>query len=62
METKNSIGGARRRPGRKPLVEGFTTSPVSIKMTGPQHEKFKRLGGSKWVREKIEQARETTNK
>jgi len=39
-------------------VEGFTTSPVSIKMTGPQREKFKRLGGSKWVREKIEQARE----
>jgi hypothetical protein len=29
-----------------------------IKMTEPQREKFKRLGGAPWVRERIDKAKE----
>ncbi len=31
--------------------------PVTLKMTEPQKEKLKRLGGAPWVREKIDKAK-----
>jgi hypothetical protein len=51
-------GGAGRGQGRKPLVEGETMRPVSIKMTMEQQEKLQRLGGAPWVRTRIDKARE----
>lgn len=58
MDTKKSLGGARPGSGRKPLAEGVATVPVMIKMTEPQRDKLKRLGGAPWVREKIDKAKE----
>ena len=58
MNTKKPIGGARLGSGRKPLAEGVATVPVMIKMTEPQRDKLKRLGGAPWVREKIDKAKE----
>lgn len=58
MDTKKPVGGARTGSGRKPLAEGVATVPVMIKMTEPQRDKLKRLGGAPWVREKIDKAKE----
>lgn len=59
MEAKKSNwGGAGRGQGRKPLKPGAVTVPVSIKMTTEQRDKLLRLGGSAWVRARIDRARE----
>jgi hypothetical protein len=59
MKTKQTQrGGAGRGQGRKPLVPGVQTVPVSIKMTTDQRDKLLRLGGSPWVRARIDKARE----
>jgi hypothetical protein len=59
METpKSNRGGAGRGQGRKPLQEGVETVPVNIRMTTPQRDKLNRLGGAKWVRSRIDKARE----
>ena len=55
---KPSRGGAGRGQGRKPLQPGAETVPVSIKMTTEQRDKLQRLGGSPWVRARIDKARE----
>ncbi len=57
---KATRGGAGRGQGRKPLVDGDQTVPVSIKMTTSQKEKLSRLGGAPWVRARIDKAREPT--
>ncbi|QHE86504.1 hypothetical protein [Hydrogenophaga sp. BPS33] len=51
-------GGSRPGAGRKPKEQSEAMDPVSIKMTGPQRDKLKRLGGAPWVREKIDKAKE----
>jgi hypothetical protein len=51
-------GGAGRGQGRKPLVAGEETVPVTIRMTDTQKQKLKRLGGPKWVRAQIDKATE----
>ena len=59
MSTKLSgRGGAGRGQGRKPKEHSEAMAPVSIKMTAPQKEKLKRLGGAPWVRDKIDKAKE----
>lgn len=45
-------------PGRKPLKQGEDTVPVNIRMTTGQRDKLLRLGGAKWVRDRIDKARE----
>jgi hypothetical protein len=40
------------------LDETAETLRVSIQITAPQKEKLDRLGGSKWVRDRIDRARE----
>lgn len=54
-ESRNDAGwgGARPNAGRKPGVEKRT---VQIRLTAEQHEKLKKLGGSKWIAEQIEGA------
>jgi hypothetical protein len=47
-----------RGPGRPPIDADEDTIPVTVRMTLPQREKLKRLGGAGWVRSKIDSARE----
>lgn len=49
-------GGARPNAGRKPLVEHSTR--VLITLPQSLREKLRRLGGSKWVIEKLREAEE----
>ncbi|MEB0059254.1 hypothetical protein [Variovorax sp. LG9.2] len=59
MENKLSgRGGAGRGQGRKPKLLSEAMTPISIKMTEPQKEKLKRLGGAPWVRDRIDKAKE----
>lgn len=46
-----------RGQGRKPLSEEDQTVTVSLRMTATLREKLTRLGGAKWVREKIAKAK-----
>ena len=47
-----------RKLGRPALEEGVETIPVTVRMTSPQKEKLTLLGGSKWVRDRINRAKE----
>lgn len=55
----NKRGGPGRGQGRKPVAEGEPTITVSLRMTANQRDKLARLGGAKWVRQRIDKARET---
>lgn len=57
-QTKNRRGGPGRGQGRKPLEEGVETVPVTIRMTATQKAKLALLGGAKWVRARIDRAKE----
>ena len=50
-------GGVGRNQGRKPVAEGQTTVTVSLRMTEGQRYKLQRLGGAKWVRQRIDKAK-----
>lgn len=59
MTTKRNMhGGARIGAGRPPLQEGEATVVVTTKMTAMQRDKLQRLGGSAWIRERIDKARD----
>lgn len=58
MDTKKKVGGARLGSGRPRIAEGLLTVPVMIKMTEAQREKLRRLGGARWVRDRIDKAKE----
>ena len=49
----------KRKPGQQPIELGQTTVVVPIRMTGPQRDKLKRLGGPAWVRKRIDRAKES---
>jgi hypothetical protein len=51
---ENKRGGHGRGQGRKPIKQGEETKTISLRMTLSQKEKLHRLGGGKWVREKID--------
>jgi hypothetical protein len=51
-------GGLGRGQGRPPVKAGEETITVSLRMTPAQREKLSRLGGAKWVRERIDRAKE----
>lgn len=53
---------AKKKPGRPALEEGAETVPITLRMTPTQREKLARLGGAKWVRGKIDAAREPAEK
>jgi hypothetical protein len=55
---KNTHGGAGRGQGRKGLGNetGEATVVVSVRMTESQRDKLAGLGGSAWVRKKIDMA------
>lgn len=54
---KKTRGGAGRGQGRKPVTEGQPTVTVSLRMTEGQRDKLQRLGGAKWVRQRIDKAK-----
>jgi hypothetical protein len=60
IKTTGGRGGAGRGQGRKPLHE-VAMKPVSIKMTDQQREKLLALGGSPWVRSRIDGAKVPVN-
>lgn len=51
-------GGVGRGQGRPPVKVGEETVTVSLRMTKAQREKLERLGGAKWVRDRIDRAKE----
>lgn len=51
-------GGPGRGQGRKPLPEGEAMVTTTVKLKPAQREKLNRLGGSPWVRDRIDKARE----
>lgn len=53
-------GGAGRGQGRKPLSPGEESVVVTMRMTPGQRDKLVRLGGGKWVRDKVDKAKEPT--
>lgn len=54
-------GGPGRGQGRKPLPEGEAMVGVTLKMQPAQREKLAKLGGARWVREQIDQAKEAAD-
>lgn len=48
-------GGPNRGQGRKPLATDGQTVRINITMTAEQRDKLKKLGGSAWVRQRIEE-------
>lgn len=54
---KKTRGGAGRGQGRTPVAEGQPTITVSLRMTKGQRDKLQRLGGAKWVRQRIDKAK-----
>ena len=51
-------GGPGRGQGRPPVKAGEETITISLRMTPAQREKLERLGGAKWVRDRIDRAKE----
>lgn len=62
MDKKVNLGGARPGSGRKPILEGAVTVPVTVKLTPPQRDKLQRLGGAPWMRKAIDKAKEPAPK
>jgi hypothetical protein len=54
MSEQKSWGGAGRGQGRKPIKAGEATVPITTKVTESQKVKYLLLGGSTWLREKID--------
>ena len=50
-------GGAGRGQGRKALSDTEPTVIVSVRMTASQKEKLAGLGGSAWMRQRIDRAK-----
>jgi hypothetical protein len=57
MEKQKRPPGDRGQ-GRKPLVVGMETVPFVVRVTTDQRDKLLRLGGAKWLRERIDKAKE----
>lgn len=61
MKSTENTRIARGR-GRPRLDEEAPTVRISVQVTEPQKDKLVRLGGSAWVRDKIDKAKEPTSK
>ena len=47
-------GGAGRKQGRKPLVEGEESTLITGRVSQAQRARFRELGGSVWLRRQID--------
>lgn len=52
----DSFPGSATKTGRKPLTPGARRVATSISLTPAQHAQLKKLGASKWVRQKLEES------
>lgn len=59
---RSKRGGPNRGQGRPPVKPGEETVTVSLRMTPAQREKLERLGGAKWVRDRIDRAKEPNSR
>lgn len=50
----------RRKRGQRPLKEGEETVTMGMRLTAGQRAKLSSLGGSAWVRDKIDRANESS--
>lgn len=50
----NKRGGPGRGQGRKPLKQGEDSVTISLRVTVTQRDKLLKLGGAKWIRDKID--------
>lgn len=57
-DQKKQHGGARPGSGRRPIAEDSPTVGVLVRMSAEQRAKLKALGGSSWVRRRIDEAGE----
>lgn len=53
-EIKRGRGGAREGAGRKPYET--KRSYVKVRLSAEEHDKLRKLGGSKWLVEQIEKS------
>lgn len=53
-DTPKKRGGARPGGGRKPMSPDGYAVRINLTMTAEQRDKLIRLGGSAWVRQKID--------
>lgn len=60
MTTKPKRGGPNRNQGSKPIDPVEQTITVSLRMTKPQRDKLKLLGGAKFVRDCIDRSKPKT--
>lgn len=60
-QPKKGWGGVRSGQGRKPLIGDRPLVGVTLKMSEDQRAKLQRLGGAKWVREKIDVAKDPSD-
>ncbi len=52
---------AQGRPAGRPVkYDGEKLTPFSFRVTGPQRQKLEKLGGAKWLRKKIDAAKDPT--
>lgn len=60
MEAKKGRGGARPGSGRKRLRPEERTVQITLKLTEVQKAKLMRLGSSRWMRERVDEAEDPT--
>jgi len=53
QKTRGRPGGAQ---GQKPLAQGAPSVLVSVRLTPAQRDQLRKLGGSGWVRRKIDES------
>ncbi len=56
MTSQEKRGGPGRGQGRKPLAQGAPSVLVSVRLTPAQRDQLRKLGGSGWVRRKIDES------
>jgi hypothetical protein len=56
MADKPKHGGARPNAGRKAVDGAVRLKSTSVKLSDEHRAKLKQLGGSPWIRRKIEEA------
>jgi len=59
MKPTPKRGGKRAGAGRPRIAEDARSVTTSISLTPSQRDKLARLGGSPWVRDRIDKARES---
>lgn len=57
MKKKQTHGGARPGAGRTPITKGLPSVVLTARVSPEQLDKFRRLGGAAWLRQRIDRAK-----